>query len=384
MIEVSLSNKAFRNIHGIIDKKDNKTTFTTCVVPMLSNVINGGGTGCCFSYGNTSSGKTHTILGYGDELGLYLQAGAKMLELIKGQNLLLQIRFAEVYNDQVFDLLDERKICSIREDYHSEFHIRGEIQKDSQGRVKVNPMKSINVNSIEDLIKVVHQGIRKRAVGCSNVHNQSSRSHAILELEIVDEDLISLRENVLDKEADVVPRGKARDDFKIEYDMKCTTFDKTLGKYVYIGNEQVTEEDREKLRKLEQDFTNVEKELEKARLIVRQKIASQACLGGTFVFIDLAGSEHGKDNIKQQSKKERLEASQINKSLLALKECIRALNRKSSHAPFRDSVLTKYLRKHLVTLNSKSVMITNISPSRFHEKQTVNTLRYAELVASLS
>lgn len=40
-------------------------------------------------------------------------------------------------------------------------------------------------------------------------------------------------------------------------------------------------------------------------------------------------------------KKNRLEGAEINKSLLALKECIRALDQDKKHTPFRGSKLTQ-------------------------------------------
>ena len=56
-------------------------------------------------------------------------------------------------------------------------------------------------------------------------------------------------------------------------------------------------------------------------------------------FIDLAGSERAKD-VNNQNKATRIDGAEINKSLLALKECIRALDMSKSHKPFRGSKLT--------------------------------------------
>ena len=56
-------------------------------------------------------------------------------------------------------------------------------------------------------------------------------------------------------------------------------------------------------------------------------------------FIDLAGSERGADTVNT-NKQTKLDGAEINKSLLALKECIRALDLEKKHLPFRGSKLT--------------------------------------------
>lgn len=97
---------------------------------------------------------------------------------------------------------------------------------------------------------------------------------------------------------------------------------------------------------------------------------------GRISFIDLAGSERGADraNVNRQTK---LEGSEINKSLLALKECIRAMDLDSSRIPFRQSKLTMVLRDSFVG-NSRTCMIATVSPSSNNVEHSLNTLRYAD------
>ena len=56
--------------------------------------------------------------------------------------------------------------------------------------------------------------------------------------------------------------------------------------------------------------------------------------------------------------------AEINKSLLALKECIRALGRGDKHKQFRGSKLTQVLRDGLSGQYSRAVMIAALSPVR--------------------
>ncbi|KAK9102635.1 hypothetical protein Sjap_019889 [Stephania japonica] len=103
---------------------------------------------------------------------------------------------------------------------------------------------------------------------------------------------------------------------------------------------------------------------------------------GKLSFIDLAGSERGADTT-DNDKQTRMEGAEINKSLLALKECIRALDSDQGHIPFRGSKLTEVLRDSFVG-DSRTVMISCISPNSGSCEHTLNTLRYADRVKSLS
>ena len=98
-------------------------------------------------------------------------------------------------------------------------------------------------------------------------------------------------------------------------------------------------------------------------------------------FIDLAGSERGADHA-DESKQTRIDGAEINKSLLALKECIRALDHHKNHTPFRGSKLTMVL-KDSFTGYCRSLMISNISPGSSSCENTLNTLKYADRVKEL-
>ncbi|KAI1317910.1 kinesin-like protein Klp5 [Mortierella claussenii] len=96
----------------------------------------------------------------------------------------------------------------------------------------------------------------------------------------------------------------------------------------------------------------------------------------TLSLIDLAGSERASATKNRGSR--LIEGANINKSLLALGNCINALceNKPKSHIPYRDSKLTRLLKFSLGG-NCKTVMIACVSPSSRHYEETHNTLKYA-------
>ncbi|KAK6204745.1 kinesin motor domain-containing protein, partial [Scheffersomyces amazonensis] len=103
---------------------------------------------------------------------------------------------------------------------------------------------------------------------------------------------------------------------------------------------------------------------------------SEAHTFATLSIIDLAGSERA---AATKNRGIRLsEGANINKSLLALGNCINALcdPRRRNHVPYRDSKLTRLLKFSLGG-NCKTVMIVCVSPSSQHYDETLNTLKYA-------
>lgn len=129
--------------------------------------------------------------------------------------------------------------------------------------------------------------------------------------------------------------------------------------------------------------TGANEESSRSHAILTFTIKHGGKLFSKMSFIDLAGSERGADVI-DTGKKTKQDGAEINKSLLALKECIRALDRagKNNHLPFRGSKLTQVLKDSFIG-NSKTTMIANVSPALSCCEPTLNTLRYADRVKEL-
>ena len=99
--------------------------------------------------------------------------------------------------------------------------------------------------------------------------------------------------------------------------------------------------------------------------------------------IDLAGSERASVSTSRGIRLQ--EGANINKSLLALGNCINILsdkNKKGAFVPYRDSKLTRLL-KHSLGGNTVTIMIACISSSYQTYEETLNTLKYASRARSI-
>ena len=96
-----------------------------------------------------------------------------------------------------------------------------------------------------------------------------------------------------------------------------------------------------------------------------------------FLIVDLAGSERAA--VSDNKGLRMREGGKINRSLLALGNCINMLSTKHNgmFIPYRDSKLTRLLKDSLGG-NTKTVMIACVSPGIDSADGTINTLKYAQ------
>ncbi|KAH2198177.1 hypothetical protein KXW59_004336 [Aspergillus fumigatus] len=393
------SESAFTRIFTASD--NNKAVFEAVVAPTLPRVLNGQSCNF-FAYGHSGSGKSHTIIGYDfehpDEFGLCLSAARALYEHLDQRNatagmnepekkFLLGLRMYELRKNTAFDLLNDRCKCHIREGPDGKTHLRGETETLADGKVRVRPIVTKACSSFDEFHAQLLAGIGRRATGSSTVHDQSSRTHAVFEVEIVTRALLDARDAVVERQSELVPVGKRATDVYLEENLKglIRMPDGTFAPNPeYQINQAAIDEAEAKKAEFESYVRKAEEHVEAVKRSCRH-----TCLGGKFVFVDLAGSEyyHDKRTVStcraKQTPQEQQDGRQINTDLLSLKEVIRAMAQKQSRIPFRSSPLTMVLREHFLTGEGDggfSAMILTASPSSEQYTATIDTLKYGNLI----
>ncbi|KAE8154088.1 P-loop containing nucleoside triphosphate hydrolase protein [Aspergillus avenaceus] len=375
----------------------NQDIYETVVLPTLPDILKGN-TSNILAYGHSGTGKTHTIFGYdfahSPELGICLSTAKDLLDTLHALNhsssdplskkredkLGLGVRMYELRQKTAFDLLNSRRPCHVREGYDGRTHIRGETEVLDEGKVRVRPVVAKACWGFEEVLETVRCGLGRRATGSSGVHDLSSRTHAVVELEIVSWSLLQAREGVVERESELVPVAKAATDVYLREHMRALVLGEG-GEYVVDPGVRVDLGKIEEAEGRKRVFEGYVKEAEER--VRRVFEGGFEGLGGRVVFVDLAGSEYFDRSVRvRQTPQEVREGRQINSDLLALKEVIRARALKMARIPFRASPLTMVLREHFVPAEreSYSAMILTVSSAAEQVDATLNTLKYGNLV----
>lgn len=161
----------------------------------LATLAISGHNGCIVAFGQTGSGKTYTMEGVCKSLDASAGADAsvgisyrlvdKIFSTIQSaqaeQSCSIRVSMVEIYNEQLRDLLVG--YGSSTTPAHPKLQIR---QRRSGGTTSVHVpgLTRVEVSSASDVIAVLAHGNAVRSVASTNVHEHSSRSHSILEIEV--------------------------------------------------------------------------------------------------------------------------------------------------------------------------------------------------------
>jgi hypothetical protein len=147
--------------------------------PLVDQVLNGYNS-CLFCYGQTGTGKTATIMGY-PELGKGLlprmldDLMEKAMEMRKdGCTVKMEVQMLEVYNEKINDLLMDRK-------HWDDVHIKTMVMPNG---VLIKGASSIEVDSVEQCLKLVDEGQKRQTVAATLMNPRSSRGHMVLKFSL--------------------------------------------------------------------------------------------------------------------------------------------------------------------------------------------------------
>ncbi|CAK1542784.1 unnamed protein product [Leptosia nina] len=149
---------------------DTKTIYDEMVRPLVASVLDGFN-GCVFAYGQTGTGKTHTMEGNGDDEGIIPRTFRHIWAHIENTaspdvTHLVSCSYVELYLEDVRDLLSkECKKLTIRGQELNGFYIP--------------EMTSIVCKSASEMVRLMRAGNRNRASGRTDMNEHSSRSHAV-------------------------------------------------------------------------------------------------------------------------------------------------------------------------------------------------------------
>ena len=138
--------------------------------------------GALLAYGQTATGKTHSVQGTPKDPGLIPLAIEDCFAFIEedssNRDYALRVSYLEVYNETLIDLLATNKES-----------VAPRIVEDAATGSKVSGCVEESVASLRDVFEVIVRGEAKRRVGETTQNARSSRSHAVLRLTIESTDV---------------------------------------------------------------------------------------------------------------------------------------------------------------------------------------------------
>eukprot|EP00941_MAST-03F_sp_MAST-3F-sp1_P002613 g2613.t1 len=269
-----------------------------------------------FAYGQTGTGKTHTMLGVDiwnmgsstqlakseaidavvaneDLWGLIPRSMKQIFRVLEGRRKThlckVHCSYLEIYNEHVYDLLRYEESKQLR----SGLEIR---EQTARLGVFVPDAVRVPVSTEDEVLSMLWKGARNRAMSATDMNHHSSRSHTIFQ--------------------------------------------------VFIEQKPFEENGVSKISKLN--------------------------------LVDLAGSEKWHPHQLSTFTSQRIqEMTSINQSLSNLGNCVRALlERGRRHIPYRNSRLTRLLADSLGG-NTKTAFIVTLSPAENALQESISTLQFA-------
>eukprot|EP00753_Platysulcus_tardus_P016950 PLAT6149.1.p1 GENE.PLAT6149.1~~PLAT6149.1.p1 ORF type:complete len:1776 (-),score=760.69 PLAT6149.1:5141-10468(-) len=152
----------------------NREVYAKLAYPLVESCLQGYNA-TLFAYGQTASGKTHTLMGEeGREPGVIELAIADLFDLVREKEdtaFSVQMSYLEIYNEEVIDLLAKsRRPAGLK------------VFDDAVRGPMVHGLVQVEVHSTEEVLALLGHGAGKRHFGAHLMNEHSSRSHTMFQL----------------------------------------------------------------------------------------------------------------------------------------------------------------------------------------------------------
>ena len=171
----------FSKVFG--ENSTQEEVFEATCKPLIDDLMQINKSSLIFTYGMTNAGKTFTVIGTPDKPGILPKALQKLLEYdeqkIKPDNINnnLYCNFVEIYNEDVFDLLADdltgknkffKRKLNVKENLNSVFFLQD--------------VTYSKLDNLESFNNILNKGISKKVHSSTNLNQNSSRSHTIFKI----------------------------------------------------------------------------------------------------------------------------------------------------------------------------------------------------------
>ncbi|PIN06600.1 Kinesin-like protein [Handroanthus impetiginosus] len=178
------SRKLFKFDH-VFKPEDSQEAIFEQTLPIVTSVLDGYNV-CIFAYGQTGTGKTYTMEGTLENRGVNYRTLEELFRVSSERRSTMRyelfVSMLEVYNEKIRDLLVENSNQPAK---------KLEIKQSAEGTQEVPGLVETCVHGTDEVWALLASGSRVRSVGSTNANELSSRSHCLLRVTVMGENLIS-------------------------------------------------------------------------------------------------------------------------------------------------------------------------------------------------
>ncbi|KAE9005967.1 hypothetical protein PF011_g11797 [Phytophthora fragariae] len=185
---------------------------------LIHGVLNGFNA-TVFAYGCTGAGKTYTMFGTSEEPGIMARTLEDLFRNIERVHAdptgrvqyRVTVSFLEVYNENIRDLLSASSSCSSASSMPTSEFL--DLREDPVRGSVVAGLSEVEANNAQDVMKLLRRGNKYRSQESTAANSVSSRSHAVLQVHIEQQEKITRGDSASDPE-DVEDKGSENTEVK--------------------------------------------------------------------------------------------------------------------------------------------------------------------------